>query len=560
MLLDSSHYMRRNPSPWDGKVIPGLSTLNEDVLNHLFDELQARKLLAPFSHTCREIRERCMPILFRSCTVRECLPFDEFPLPRSLWRYIKHLELVDGCYEYPLIVRAWRSGRMSHVPFPGDALTCHVYEGPALEDALHNMPGLRAVTLASSINTSHGFSLAGLRAILSVPQLEVLSVRGPALVPELLTGDVVCLDTIPALTSLQYCFAKRRPRSDAVYPSERQTIELILRQLHDTLQTLFLPVELMPFFELSTFHWPALRELRLRGEYDCLKAGCSPIISFLGNMPQLRILALELALPTDQGPTPIWPEDLLVDLPWPLLEELTVSFPVTDDAIYSNLPPTLRRLSLVCYPHYMRNLPMYTASGRWHSPLISASDVLSILRKCHLPLLTKLKLEYQEDWAEEQLLRHVGVAFPELVCLKIFRNRVWERGELPLDMIIESLSPLSRLRTFGFHPDLVDAPGSQSPSGKTLPTDDCAVHNFQETRLRPIANRIVDNWPSVEVLRFLSPKLPYHSWASYCVVRCRDRSPHVKPIPGAEEYIDLGPLFLKQAKRTGRPLDFDTNV
>ncbi|KAI0672460.1 hypothetical protein C8Q78DRAFT_752799 [Trametes maxima] len=452
MLLESFTYKRRVPSessPWDGAVIPGLSTLNEDVLKHIFDELWAQKLLAPFSQTCREMRERCMPILFRSCKIRECLPFDEFPLPRSLWRYVKHLKLIDGCYEYPLIVRAWKSGRMSHVPFPGDTLTCHVYEGAALEDALHNMPGLRAVTLMSSINTSHGSPLAGLRAILSVPQLEALSVRGPPLVPELLPGDVVRLNTIPALTSLQYSFVKRLPRPEAVYPSERQTIELLLRRLHDTLQTLSLPVELMPLFELSTFHWPALRELRLRGEYNCLKDGCSPIISFLVNMPQLRVLALELALPSDHGPTPIWPEGLFIDLPWPLLEELKVSFPVTSDAVYSNLPPTLRRLSLVCYPHYMRDLPVYTAGGRWHSPLISASDVLSILRRCHLPLLTKLKLEYQEDWAEKQLLRHLGVAFPRLEYLKIFRNRVREHGRdyrvLVAAIAIANLWPPPRL-------------------------------------------------------------------------------------------------------------------
>ncbi|KAI0672454.1 hypothetical protein C8Q78DRAFT_970747, partial [Trametes maxima] len=405
--------------------------LNEDVLNHVLVELKTQTLLTPFSQICRKMRQSCMSILFRSCTVRECLPLLAFPVPPSLWPYIQDLRFLDGCYEYHVLTRAWESGRLTHVPYPGDDLLCRVYEGTALENALQNMPRLRTVILLFRQSALHSVSWPTLRAILSVPQLESIVLRGHLLVPELTPGDVICPQSVPALTTFRYIQPKYylRPHD---YSSEIQAVDRLLQRLHRTLQTLILPVESGPFPRLRSLDWPSLRELRLRGEYDTLKDGSSPLVSCIANMPRLRILSLEFALPAGRQPLPIWPADLHIDLLWPLLEELTVSFPVASDAIYAHLPHTLRCLSLTCYPHYGRDRPEYMADGRWHSPLISVSDMLSILQRGDFPLLTKLKIEYQEDFAEAQLLRHIGIAFPELTTLKIFRNRERERGELSL--------------------------------------------------------------------------------------------------------------------------------
>ncbi|KAI0643908.1 hypothetical protein C8Q79DRAFT_1074226 [Trametes meyenii] len=530
LLLDPSHPSPPLRWPAPSKPIPGLSELNEDVLNYLLLELKAQMLLRPFSQTCRKMRQSCMPILFRSCTIRECLALLAFPLPQSLWPYIQDIRFFDGCYEYHVLTRAWESGRLSHVPYPGDALLCRVYEGAALETALQSMPRLRTVTLFFRQPALHGISWPTLRAILSVPQLERLVLRGYLLVPELTTGGDVCLESVPALTTFRYIQPKYNLRPHD-YSSEIRTVDRLLHRLHRTLQTLILPVESSPFPRLCSLDWPSLRELRLQGEYDALKSGFSPFIFCIANMPRLCILCLEFALPAGQEPLPIWPADLHIDMLWPLLEELTVSFPVANDKIYAHLPCTLRRLSLTCYPHYGRERPKYTADGRWHSPLIPASNMLSILQSGDFPLLAKLKIEYQEDFAEAQLLRHIGTAFPKLTTLKIFRNREHERGELPLDMIVESLSPLSRLRTIRFHPDLTDAPATGSLAGSN---PGYTVFNlFRTTRLRPIAEAFASRWHSIESIKLLCPSISRHTWTNYRVVRHCDegQSTHIEGIP-----------------------------
>lgn len=107
--------------------------------------------------------------------------------------------------------------------------------------------------------------------------------------------------------------------------------------------------------------------------------------------------------------------------PWPDLQQLTISFPADDDQIYENLPVTLRKLTLQCFPHITSNFHRSGAEGV--SEPIHSSDLLRILRRCDLPLLRGLELEYREDEADDELLRHIGVAFPALRQLKVRRYR-----------------------------------------------------------------------------------------------------------------------------------------
>ncbi|KAH9916301.1 uncharacterized protein BXZ73DRAFT_81157 [Epithele typhae] len=184
-------------------------------------------------------------------------------------------------------------------------------------------------------------------------------------------------------------------------------------------------------------------------------------------MPHLRVLALKffplqgkgLARPADDDSVirssreterpPLWPPGYTGPFPWPELERLVVSCQTwtTKSTITS-----LQRFHLwwfvrgrpACYePPDLR---------AYHT----ATLTLGILRRCAIPDLDQLTIEYVADEGEDQLLAFLGQAFPRLSTLSVlqyaripythFSLLPRLNGELPARRIASGLANLVNLR------------------------------------------------------------------------------------------------------------------
>ena len=230
------------------------------------------------------------------------------------------------------------------------------------------------------------------------------------------------------------------------FPPELDALADVLGQLQDSLEILHLPSMSAPIQALSVGSWPRLRELVLQGQLP--EGLSSPFMTLLSNMPKLRVLCLMFALPPGVDRLPVWPRGVETPFPWPELEELVVSFPTPDDQIYDFLPQSLHRLSLRCCPHHC--VREQVDSPVWHSPIISASEMLQVLSRSPLPHLDHLQLEYRADDADASLLRCLTAAFPGLLTLEVHRFRIEGVDDIPVVRRIFTpkprLTPLSPYR------------------------------------------------------------------------------------------------------------------
>ena len=336
------------------------------------------------------------------------------------------------------------NGGASHDTSTLDPLTlCDTFNDPWLLDALRQMPRLCTLTIARHSGIpNHGIRWSAMSSLLALPQLCALNIQTLLICPE----DESIADfgsyKSPHIHTISYSLHddRERPR---YYSSERAALELMLGAVTHTLQTLVLPAEPTPFHNIAVAYWPQMRELRLRGELsDRLSL---PLISTLSGMPRLRILSLDLAANhTIDHRHLIWPAGVLVSYPWPELTELTVSFPHPDDELYSHLPPTLRKLSLCCWPHiYERTRPWYQWDVHpsdelgWQQTLPTSSETLKILSRCRTPFLSRLAIEYQADASDSDMLSCLTSSFPRLQFLELYRYRD------PIDDIIPVVRRLS---------------------------------------------------------------------------------------------------------------------
>ena len=69
-----------------------------------------------------------------------------------------------------------------------------------------------------------------------------------------------------------------------------------------------------------------------------------------------------------------------------------------------------------------------------YSLLITATSLLEILRRCRLPDLISLEIEYVEDGKEDELFTHITASFPHLTYLKLIRYRE-DRGNLEVPIV-----------------------------------------------------------------------------------------------------------------------------
>ena len=334
----------------------------------------------------------------------------------------RSLSLVDKCPDIGSMTNMRRRLR-----YTKDRLLCGVMDGQVLNTAMLAMPRLRSIMVSFSCHAVHGLSWETLTSILSVPQLENFNIQLFNFSPRPRPAPDVDARSLAPLKSFRYIQPAFRwwPH---YFPPERDALADVLGQLHDSLEILHLPSMSAPINALAVEPWPRLRELVLQGQ---LPQGLrSPFITLLSGMPKLLVLRLLFALPPGVDRLPIWPQGVVTSFPWPELEELSLSFPPPEDQIYAFLPESLRRLSLRCCPHHC--VRERVDRPVWHSPILSASEMLQILSRSPLPHLDHLQLEYLADDADGPLLRHVTTAFPGLLTLEVHRFRPEGVDEIPV--------------------------------------------------------------------------------------------------------------------------------
>ncbi|KAH9830270.1 uncharacterized protein C8Q71DRAFT_371990 [Rhodofomes roseus] len=413
--------------------------LNTDVLLQVFEHLRPDRDLRSLSMSCRWIRQESMDVLFRSCLVivKEPLCAERF-LPQSLWPYVCHLSLRDDCPDK--CAMSPLRHRRHELRFTEDPLLCGTMDPRFLKTTLQAMPRIRSLYLAFWYREIHGIGWDNLEAILSTPLLRSVTVEQFLFSPRQ-APMIESIERIAPLTTFR--FKHRVIRGELRdYPIQEATLGLVIGKLRHTLESLLLPSEVTPFRALASNQWPRLRELHLMGEIHSGPDIPIPFVTLFSGMPKLRTLKLQLALPwgIDRQILQLWPKDYEAQFPWQELDDLTMSFPCSEDQIYSRLPRTMQRLSLRCTPYY------HFSSWRRH-PLLVASAMLEILSKVDTPSLKHLELEYRADAAENDLLLCLTQKFPRLTSLEIHRFLPFGGGGLTFSDIALRVAKLKSLLT-----------------------------------------------------------------------------------------------------------------
>ncbi|KAI0328301.1 hypothetical protein GY45DRAFT_1017639 [Cubamyces sp. BRFM 1775] len=413
-LLVVYMFMRCLNDSFDSRPYPHL---NDDILLEISSYLPLWKGLSPLSQSCKSIRELIKPLLFYAIHIDSaCLLAPVIPeeLPPPLIR-----PFARGMLRAPYFT-------LDYIDSPMDQVA------RSLTEFLNDLPLLHAITFKYTYSCGVPWKL--LESMFSVPRLRSFQLldRIPRDEP---VPDDLWFSIAPKLE--HFCYIDPRdyrahPRYTAV---EVALLLSVVTQASDSLRTLTMSAEAAPSLKVfSQLMWPHLRELRLKGERP--QGWQAPIVPALAGLRALDTLVLEFALPLGTKPQLLWQEEIETALPWPALKTFSVTYPHPDDEIYSHLPSTLRTLALRCWPrHYIirewSDISMEDTL-RWHSPVLRASELLSICRRIQSDHMADLDIEYEQDQQEEELLHFLPYAYPKLTKLTLHRYRLPEEGDIDI--------------------------------------------------------------------------------------------------------------------------------
>ncbi|KAI0711833.1 hypothetical protein C8T65DRAFT_520261, partial [Cerioporus squamosus] len=315
-----------------------------------------------------------------------------------------------------------------------NCLLCGALAGPLVEQWLPGMPRLRSITLYHRDEEPHGLSWPALSAVLSLPVIREFKLDRLHFCPALRPSDELHIDSPGQLTSFEYLLRKpaetyeTEPRMSIKpnYSDERRALSTALGALHENLEMLSLPTELVSMHIFSQHPWPRLRRLTLRGRpSDDL---ISSLLSSIAHIPALRSLVIKFSSAGSMRPGVLWRGDVVTAFPCPALEELVVTSPDPADQLFDHLPMSLRTLSLCCWRHlYYEFLtpyrPWVPSNGPRFSLLLSSTEMHGTLCRSRTPALVQLTLEYRADNEDDELLHYIAKAYPRLAYLKLIRYR-----------------------------------------------------------------------------------------------------------------------------------------
>nr|VWP01519.1 Interferon-induced GTP-binding protein Mx [Ganoderma boninense] len=392
-----------------------LSRLDDDSLLELFENVHTYGGLHSLSLTCNA----------------------RYSIPETIWPYVRFLFLQCNfpCIKYEL-----------DYYFSPPPVEYDVVYAP-LTAFLCRLPNLHTIALS---NATGVVLWEAINAVVQVPRLRNLRISGfldsyRVLPPK--TEQSLRLP-VHSLATVDY------PSSgyQKVSPTEIKLFSVLLQQA--TFQQ-----------SLEALSFPRLRELSLIGRRQHSNGQQDiPYISVLANMPRLQKLALTFSQPIGLPRQQIWPPDMAAEFPCPDLEDLSVSYPHPEDDFYAHLPPTLRRLTLRCWPrHYLHLLEhdrtYLTAEYGWYSPVLSSSEMLHILRRCPSHNIQHLEVEFEEDHSGRDLFFYISEAFPQLQYVVIHRYRpVGGVDVTSVATLAQALAPLRYLRILVCNLDFEDAP------------------------------------------------------------------------------------------------------
>ncbi|KAI0667967.1 hypothetical protein C8Q78DRAFT_1195822 [Trametes maxima] len=421
--------------------------LGHDVLHYILEQYCRENGIHQLSVTCRTLREISLPILYENyrATLRRPVCGDTL-LPVSLQPYVKTIQLLDECKE------PW----LAHRPDSGsdDPAVCGVFAPKVLSRILQSMRRLRTVSLLCQYE-DHSLPWLSLLAFVRLPNISELNVHGFLLRPPEPFQDIPPQFDSTHITSFNI-YLPRNEEDPSSLTQARQAYTAFLMDLAPTIERSVLAREVISLHALLEIRWPHLRDLILQGEVSPPSEISKPYAPLLRNMPLLRQLQLRLSLPCAvENPPIIWPEGIDMEFPWPNMDSLVLSLPRVDEQLYRNLPPDMRRLSLCCMPYYYEWLwrpPAYVWERHLKAWVLTASEVLRVLRQCRLPHLFHLCVEFVADESEMELYHHIAHAFPHLRRLSINAYRVMcDPRHIPVKAIADALSSLCHLRSLQMH-------------------------------------------------------------------------------------------------------------
>ncbi|OJT02127.1 hypothetical protein TRAPUB_7422 [Trametes pubescens] len=236
------------------------------------------------------------------------------------------------------------------------------------------------------------------------------------------------------------------------YTQESIYLRALVLAMSDTAESLTLPVETAPLFEMAAIDWPRLRMLSLIGEYTHPDQ-CRAIPLLLPRMPYLRSLSVKVI----QREGTRHPR-LLQALPETSfrLRSLAVSYPDPADPIFLSIGDGLTSLSLCDSPRHYFQSRYSSESLLAIFPTLTSSECLTILKRISAPQLSILELVYEADAAEDELLQYLPRAFPLLQELELHRYPASSADAVPYLHITRMLTAIKYLRALYLNLDITE--------------------------------------------------------------------------------------------------------
>ncbi|TFK78883.1 hypothetical protein K466DRAFT_506576, partial [Polyporus arcularius HHB13444] len=235
---------------------------------------------------------------------------------------------------------------------------------------------------------------------------------------------------------------------------EEQSLALLVPPMSRLARQLDLPLETAPLRQMAIHPWSALRELRFCGKFLSLEhMGSLPMMleDLPNRLPSLTHLTLLTCPLAGSGRSPVLGR-LSSRVQHHQFRSLTLAYPDPDDAICSMQAPYLRHLSLRDWPRYyypIRFPDAYLPSMGY--PIHSSSECLSILRR--MDVSTALEKLEVADNSEDDLLRHITSAYPNLRAIELHRYRSEEDTVVPYEIIALQLSSVKWLQSIRLNLD-----------------------------------------------------------------------------------------------------------
>ncbi|KAI0649752.1 hypothetical protein C8Q79DRAFT_345308 [Trametes meyenii] len=387
--------------------------INDDIFYLIAEQLhQHRGSLSRVSQCCRRFRRLSMALLFDRCTVRRFKSPQE--PPPAIRPYVKHVTYFWGVYHTAYL----KDPTHGMDGFGTELLYLPSVYSIAFDD--HDVPWevlQRCLTLRPSITNIAFRHESKFSTVSSLP--EDRSVPASSILEEF-SYPTSLLALFPRETRPEWLIQKRTAL-------ERSCLFSLIPGTDKTARKLQLPIGCAPLKQMAEKDWPSMRSLVLEGEFprgDNPQQLCTGLSKVLPRMPGLRSLVVRAAVPQRTCGRISILGNLSPLLPsFSDLQSLSITYPDPHDAIFSLKAPRLVKLSIRDWPRHYELRRVQGYRRLWRSPVLSASEMLSGLRRMSTPNLTSLELVYIADGADDELLRHIIGAFPCLKHLELHRYR-----------------------------------------------------------------------------------------------------------------------------------------